>query len=91
MMLSDEIRNVVAGLHAQILKDELTIETATLARDILRDVADRVELIEGLIVPEHLTMPETPRPDGNVVRFDPWRKRLAALSRPAPQTPSTPA
>lgn len=91
MMLSDEIRNVVSGLHEQILKGDLTIETATLARDILRDVADRVELIEGLIVPDHMTMPETPRLHGNVVRLDPWRKRLAAISHPAPQHPSNPA
>lgn len=91
MMLSEEIRSVVASLHAQIMNGDLTFETATLARDILRDVADRVELIEGLIVPDHMTMPETPKPHGNVVRLDPWRNRLAAIHRPAPQLPSNPA
>ena len=60
MMLSEEIRSVVASLHGQILSGDLTVETATLARDILRDVADRVELIEELIVPDHMAMPETP-------------------------------
>ena len=45
MMLSEEIRSVVASLHGQILNGDLTIETATLVWDILRDVADRVEMI----------------------------------------------
>lgn len=91
MMLSEDIRSVVASLHGQILSGDLTVETATLARGILRDVADRVELIEGLIVPDHMAMPETPKLHGNVVRLDPWRARLAAIHQPAPQHPSNPA
>lgn len=90
-MLSEEIRSVVASLSGQIDKGEASIETARRARDILRDVADRVELIEGLIVPDHMTLPETQVSARNVVRLDPWRKRLAALARPSPQSPSTTA
>lgn len=90
-MLSEEIRSVLASLSGQIDKGEASIETARRARDILRDVADRVELIEGLIVPDHMTLPDTQVPARNVVRLDPWRKRLAALARPSPQSPSTPA
>ncbi len=90
-MLSEEIRSVVASLAGQIDKGAVSAETAARARDILRDVADRVELIEGLIVPDHMTLPDDCPPARNVVRLDPWRKRLAAIARPSSQSPSTPA
>jgi len=91
MMLSGEIRAINFSLRDTSDKGDLTPEFLDLALDVLADVADRVELIEGLVVPASATLPEPPSEAGNVVRLDPWRKRLDAIQRPAPHHPATPA
>ncbi|GEM_PF-5173510 len=89
--LSEEIRSVVACLSGQIDKGRVDAATAARARDILRDVADRVELIEDLIIPTSVTLPDVPRPGTNVVRLDPHRTRAARPVGQPHHSPSTPA
>ncbi len=94
-MLSREIRHVAHHLFDQIHRDSLTIGTVLKACELLAEAAERVEALEGAVLPPALTLPQArsgalddlPEEKG-VVRLDLWRRRAGAAAEPAPQTPA---
>lgn len=79
-MLSEEIRNTLAEIDAHIARRTLTEKSLRRAQGVLRDVADRVEIIEGLIAPPEVTL-SRPIAGSNVTYLDPFRRNRAAPAR----------
>ncbi|MDD2870111.1 hypothetical protein [Neomegalonema sp.] len=92
-MLSAEIRHAIDHLADLIRGDRLTVGAVVRAYDVLAEIAERVELLEGAVLPPALTIPEArlgaseETPEG-VVRLDRWRMRARSGGAPLPQTPA---
>ena len=79
MSLSDEIRNIANLVDYQIAGSpgfEFCVKGSPaiqLAKQ-LNDLAERVQILESHIVPEHLTTPP-PQQTDKVVRIDLWKAK----------------
>ncbi|MDD2867715.1 hypothetical protein [Neomegalonema sp.] len=90
-MLSREIRHVASHLYDQIHRDSLTIGTVLKACELLAEAAERVEALEGAVLPPALTLPQARSgacedfpEEGGVVRLDHWRQRARPRGAPSP-------